>query len=33
VTCHMPKVEPPTLHSVFTDHWIRIAKAGSPYPE
>jgi hypothetical protein len=33
VTCHMPKVEPPTLHSAFTDHWIRIAKPGSPYPE
>jgi hypothetical protein len=33
VSCHMPKVEPPTLHSSFTDHWIRIAKAGSPYPE
>lgn len=33
VTCHMPKVEPPTLHSSFTDHWIRIAKAGTPYPE
>ena len=33
VTCHMPKVEPPTLHSSFTDHWIRVAKAGTPYPE
>src|SRR5262249_16008028 len=21
VTCHMPKVEPPGLHSSFTDHW------------
>jgi hypothetical protein len=33
VTCHMPKVEPPNLHSTFTDHWIRIAHANSPYPE
>ncbi len=33
VTCHMPKVEPPNLHSAFTDHWIRIAQANSPYPE
>jgi hypothetical protein len=33
VTCHMPEVEPPTLHSAFTDHWIRIANPGSSYPE
>ncbi len=33
VTCHMPKVEPPNLHSAFTDHWIRISKPGSTYPE
>jgi hypothetical protein len=33
VNCHMPKVEPPNLHSAFTDHWIRIAQANSPYPE
>ncbi len=33
VSCHMPKVQPPNLHSTFTDHWIRIAKAGSAYPE
>jgi len=33
VTCHMPKVEPPNLHSTFTDHWIRIAQANSAYPE
>jgi cytochrome c554/c'-like protein len=32
-TCHMPKVEPPNLHSTFTDHWIRISKPGSTYPE
>jgi hypothetical protein len=33
VSCHMPKVEPPNLHSTFSDHWIRIAKPGSAYPE
>jgi hypothetical protein len=33
VSCHMPKVEPPNLHSTFSDHWIRIAKPGSVYPE
>ncbi|MGC2530960.1 MAG: multiheme c-type cytochrome [Candidatus Acidiferrum sp.] len=33
VTCHMPKVSPPTLHSAFTDHWIRIATPNSSYPE
>ena len=32
VTCHMPKYEPPNLHSSFTDHWIRIVKKGAPYP-
>ena len=32
-SCHMLKVEPPNLHSTFTDHWIRIAKKGSAYPE
>lgn len=33
VSCHMPKVEPPNLHSSFTDHWIRIAKPGGAYPD
>lgn len=33
VSCHMPKVGPPNLHSVFTDHWIRISKPGSAYPD
>lgn len=32
VTCHMPKYEPPNLHSSFTDHWIRIVQPGKPYP-
>ncbi|HKN75103.1 MAG TPA: multiheme c-type cytochrome [Candidatus Acidoferrum sp.] len=32
-SCHMPEVEPPNLHSTFTDHWIRIAHPNSAYPE
>ena len=32
VSCHMPKVELPGSHSVFTDHQIRIVRAGEPYP-
>ena len=32
VGCHMPKVEIPTAHNKFTDHWIRIARAGEPPP-
>ena len=33
VTCHMPKYEPPGMHSSFTDHWIRIVRTGESYPE
>lgn len=32
VTCHMPKIELPGAHHKFTDHQIRIARAGEPYP-
>jgi hypothetical protein len=32
VTCHMPKVELPSMHAPFADHRIRIARAGEPYP-
>jgi hypothetical protein len=32
VTCHMPKVELPGAHARFTDHQIRIARTGQPYP-
>jgi hypothetical protein len=32
VTCHMPKVELPGSHSLFTDHQIRIVHPGDPYP-
>jgi hypothetical protein len=31
--CHMPKIELPGAHRKFTDHQIRIVKAGEPYPE
>ena len=30
--CHMPKYEIPGSHYKFTDHFIRIAKPGQPYP-
>jgi len=33
VSCHMPKVKLPDEHLIFTDHWIRIAHAGDPYPD
>lgn len=33
VSCHMPKVEIPGIYFKFTDHWIRIARQGQPYPD
>ena len=33
VSCHMPKVEIPGLHHQFTDHQIRIVRAGESYPK
>jgi len=32
-TCHMQKVYVPEMHDTFTDHRIRIVKAGAPFPE
>ncbi|HEX8500080.1 MAG TPA: multiheme c-type cytochrome [Pyrinomonadaceae bacterium] len=32
VTCHMPKVDLPSMHFKFTDHWLRIARPGQPAP-
>jgi hypothetical protein len=32
VTCHMPKYELPGAHSEFSDHYIRVVKAGESYP-
>jgi len=31
-SCHMPRVEFPSMHAEFTDHRIRIVKPGVPYP-
>jgi hypothetical protein len=33
VICHMPKYDIPGMHYKFTDHWIRVAQSGAPYPE
>jgi len=33
VTCHMPRVQVPDAHFKFTDHRIRIVRAGSPFPD
>jgi len=33
VTCHMPKLELPGSHNRFSDHWIRVVRAGEAYPE
>ena len=32
-TCHMVKVYVPEMHDNFTDHRIRIARAGEPFPD
>jgi hypothetical protein len=32
VTCHMPKIDLPGAHAQFTDHQIRIARTGGPFP-
>jgi hypothetical protein len=31
-SCHMPRVDLPGTHFKFTDHRIRIARQGDPYP-
>jgi len=33
VGCHMPRLELPGAHKKFTDHRIRIVKAGEKYPD
>ena len=33
VTCHMQRVLVPVMHAPFTDHRIRIVRAGQPYPD
>lgn len=32
VSCHMPKYRVPSMHGSFTDHDIRIVRAGQPFP-
>lgn len=32
VSCHMPRIDLPGAHAEFTDHQIRIARTGNPYP-
>ena len=32
-TCHMPKYEVQDMHYNFTDHMIRVAKPGAPFPD
>ena len=31
-SCHMPKVNLPSVHGEFTDHLIRVARVGEPMP-
>jgi hypothetical protein len=31
-SCHMPKSDVPEMHAQFTDHFIRIVRAGEKYP-
>jgi hypothetical protein len=33
VTCHMPRLDLPGAHRAFTDHKIRIVRAGEGYPD
>jgi hypothetical protein len=33
VTCHMPRVTLANMHAPFTDHRIRVVRAGAPYPD
>jgi hypothetical protein len=32
VSCHMPKYEVPQAHASFTDHYIRVVRAGEGFP-
>ena len=33
ITCHMPKTEIPGMHYQYTDHRIRVVRAGDQYPD
>jgi hypothetical protein len=32
VSCHMPRIDPGESQHAFPDHWIRVVRAGAPYP-
>jgi hypothetical protein len=32
ITCHMPKIEIPDMHTAFADHLIRVVRPGAPIP-
>ena len=33
ITCHMPKIDIPDMHTAFVDHLIRVVRPGAPIPE
>lgn len=33
ITCHMPKIEIPDMHTAFEDHLIRVVRPGAPIPD
>lgn len=33
VTCHMPQVQLPSMHSLFVDHRSRVTRSKSAYPD
>jgi hypothetical protein len=33
IGCHMPKTDLPPTHRTWTDHFIRVVRAGEPFPE
>lgn len=33
ITCHMPKIDIPDMHTGFADHLIRVVRPGAPIPE
>jgi hypothetical protein len=32
ITCHMPKIDIPDMHTAFADHLIRVVRPGAPIP-
>ena len=33
ITCHMPKIDIPDMHTAFADHLIRVVRPGAPVPD